>query len=147
MNKSTRSIYRSAATVIIGLVLGFTFTGCSSLLGQTPAAPAPVATTVAASPSVDTSPSVDRQDSEEDVFVAAYTEDFYTAWGYEPGERAARAVYKYGVTNCKLLASGYTWDQVIQIANKTAQGSDVAEEFMWSVGYGIGYLCSEYVPE
>lgn len=93
------------------------------------------------------SPSADTADQDA-VFAQAYTADYEQQFGETPSDALVTDVTEIAKSSCVYLKS-HTWEkfkrEMAKVIVSASSDNDVRTRLAWSIGYGVGFYCPEYV--
>ena len=93
------------------------------------------------------SPSEDNTNKDE-VFAQAYTADYGQQFGETPSDALVVDVTEIAKSSCVYLKS-HTWEkfkrEMAKVIVSASSDRDVRTRLAWSIGYGVGFYCPEYV--
>ena len=137
--------------MVVTIVATILLAGCAanpfaSVLQPAPQAsnPAPQITVPApASPSEDST-------SKDEVFAQAFTADYEQQFGETPSSALVVDVTEIAKSSCVYLKS-HTWEkfkrEMAKVIVSASSDNDVRTRLAWSIGYGVGFYCPEYVGQ
>ena len=138
-----RLIKLAAAIVATILISGCTLNPFISNSQPAPQVTVTEKATVMPSPS----PSEDTT-SKDEVFARAYASDYEQQFGDTPSNSLTLDIIEIAKSSCTYLQS-HSWDEFKQAMAKVIVSSsddkDVRTRLAWSIGYGVGFYCPEYV--
>ena len=134
-----------ATIVAVILISGYTLNPFISNSQPAPQVTVTEKTTVMPSPS----PSEDST-SKDEVFAQAFTADYKQQFGETPSSAFVVDVTEIAKSSCTYLQS-HTWDEfkreMAKVIVSASSDNDVRTRFAWSIGYGVGFYCPEYVGQ
>lgn len=127
----------AAAIAAAILISGCTLNPFASKTEQPPAAPSSQVTTV------------QESESPQSVFAQAFSGDYYEQFGTYPTDEEIASSERFGIKACEALESGaLTWNEVTAIVIEGGKDLSEAamEQYVFSLGYSIGFHCPDQVP-
>ena len=133
------------AAAIVATIL---ISGCTLNPFISNSQPAPqVTVTEKATVMPSSSPSEDTT-SKDEVFAQAYTADYEQQFGETPSDALVLDVTEIARSSCVYLKS-HTWEkfkrEMAKVIVSASSDRDVRTRLAWSIGYGVGFYCPEYV--
>ena len=135
--------------MVVAIVATVLLAGCAANPFTSVQQPAPQASNsvpqvtvpAPASPSEDTT-------SKDEVFAQAYTADYGQQFGETPSDALVVDVTEIAKSSCVYLKS-HTWEkfkrEMAKVIVSASSNNDVRTRLAWSIGYGVGFYCPEYV--
>ena len=132
-----------ATIVAVILISGYTLNPFISNSQPAPQVTVTEKTTVMPSPS----PS-ENTASKDEVFTEAFSADYKQQFGNTPSNSLVLDIIEIAKSSCTYLQS-HTWDEfkkeMAKVIVSTSSNNDVRTRLAWSIGYGVGFYCPEYV--
>ena len=132
-----------ATIVAVILISGYTLNPFISNSQPAPQVTVTEKTTVMPSPS----PS-ENTASKDEVFTEAFSADYKQQFGNTPSNSSVLDIIEIAKSSCTYLQS-HTWDEfkkeMAKVIVSASSNNDVRTRLAWSIGYGVGFYCPEYV--
>ena len=132
-----------ATIVAVILISGYALNPFISNSQPAPQVTVTEKTTVMPSPS----PS-ENTASKDEVFTEAFSADYEQQFGETPSDALVIDVTEIAKSSCVYLKS-HTWDEfkkeMAKVIVSASSDNDVRTRLAWSIGYGVGFYCPEYV--
>ena len=132
-----------ATIVAVILISGYTLNPFISNSQPAPQVTVTEKTTVMPSPS----PS-ENTASKDEVFTEAFSADYKQQFGNTPSNSLVLDIIEIAKSSCTYLQS-HTWDEfkkeMAKVIVSASSNNDVRTRLAWSIGYGVGFYCPEYV--
>ena len=132
-----------ATIVAVILISGYTLNPFISNSQPAPQVTVTEKTTVMPSPS----PS-ENTASKDEVFTEAFSADYKQQFGNTPSNSLVLDIIEIAKSSCTYLQS-HTWDEfkkeMAKVIVSASSNNDVRTRLAWSIGYGVGLYCPEYV--
>ena len=132
-----------ATIVAVILISGYTLNPFISNSQPAPQVTVTEKTTVMPSPS----PS-ENTASKDEVFTEAFSADYKQQFGNTPSNSSVLDIIEIAKSSCTYLQS-HTWDEfkkeMAKVIVSASSNNDVRTRFAWSIDYGVGFYCPEYV--
>ena len=135
--------------MVVTIVATVLLAGCAANPFTSVQQPAPQASNPAPQITVPApaSPSEDST-SKDEVFAQAYTADYEQQFGETPSDALVVDVTEIAKSSCVYLKS-HTWEkfkrEMAKVIVSASSDNDVRTRLAWSIGYGVGFYCPEYV--
>ena len=132
-----------ATIVAVILISGYTLNPFISNSQPAPQVTVTEKTTVMPSPS----PS-ENTASKDEVFTEAFSADYKQQFGNTPSNSLVLDIIEIAKSSCTYLQS-HTWDEfkkeMAKVIVSASSNNDVRTRLAWSIDYGVGFYCPEYV--
>ena len=135
--------------MVVSIVATVLLAGCAANPFTSVQQPAPQASSPAPQITVPApaSPSADTADQDA-VFAQAYAADYEQQFGETPSDALVIDVTEIAKSSCVYLKS-HTWEKfkrkMAKVIVSASSDNDVRTRLAWSIGYGVGFYCPEYV--
>ena len=138
-----RFIKLAAAIVATILISGCTLNPFVSQQQPAPQVTVTEKTTVMPSPSLS-----EDTASKDEVFTEAFSADYKQQFGNTPSNSLVLDIIEIAKSSCTYLQS-HTWEkfkkEMAKLIVSVSTDQDVRTRLAWSIGYGVGFYCPEYV--